>query len=172
MSTSSRIPKPVIRFNPTSTQIATLVGISSYGKENYPWATRFIGQFPLPSWQRGLVWTIEQNISFIESVYIGYDLGSIMINDYEHFRGSEKTVPLSDIIIDGQQRINALISYTNNEFKVLGFYWRELNRIEKRTFLEREIGKKTVRCFDESKLKHVYNHLNFSGVQHKSDERA
>ena len=65
---TNRMPKPVIKFNSTSTMIAALVNGSGYGEEHYPWAERFIGRFPLPAWQRGLVWTLEQK-SLLLKVY-------------------------------------------------------------------------------------------------------
>ena len=93
-----------------------------------------------------------------------------MINSYEDVNGIMR--PMSDILIDGQQRVSALRSFVMNEFQVNGLYWKELNRTEQRTFLERELGKKEVNCFDEEKLKVVYDHLNFSGTKHKESERA
>lgn len=65
-----------------------------------------------------------------------------------------------------------LIIYTNNKFPVYGLLWKELDRSEQNRFLMRELGKRMVNCFDEEKLKQVYNHLNFSGTNHKESERA
>lgn len=166
-----RLPRPVIHFNATSTTISALVSSSGYGEESYPWAARMLGRFPLPNWQRQLVWTEEQKRSFIESVFLGYDLGSVMINSYEDI-GDGLTRPMSDILIDGQQRVSALLGFMNNEFDYAGYFWRDLNRREKRRFLEREMGKRTTSCYDEDELRKVYNHLNFSGVRHQPSEMA
>ncbi|AAL47509.1 DUF262 domain-containing protein [Vibrio cholerae] len=166
-----RLPKPVIFFNSTSTTISSLVSSSGYGKEAYPWAERMLGRFPLPKWQRQLVWSDAQKLSFIESVFMGYDLGSVMINSYEDL-GNGLTRPMSDILIDGQQRISALLAFINNEFEYEGYFWKNLNRREQRRFLEREMGKRTTECYDENELKKVYNHLNFSGVRHEISEMA
>lgn len=166
-----RLPKPVIYFNSVSTTIQGLVSHSGYSEEAYPWATRMLGRFPLPSWQRQLVWTKEQKRSFIESVFLGYDLGSVMINSYEDV-GDGLTRPMSDILIDGQQRVSALLGFINNEFDYAGFYWKDLNRREQRRFLEREMGKRMTECYDEEELRKVYNHLNFSGVRHEQSEMA
>ncbi|WP_233071675.1 DUF262 domain-containing protein [Motilimonas eburnea] len=166
-----RLPKPVIRFASSSTSIHALVANSGFGKEAYPWTNRFIGRFPLPSWQRELVWSQEQKISFIESVFMGYDLGSVMINDYLEMTNGTMS-PMSDILIDGQQRVSAINDFITDQFPVNGLFWKDLTRIERRTFLEREMGKKMVSCFDEDKLKLVYNHLNFSGVRHSQSEMA
>ncbi len=78
----------------------------------------------------------------------------------------------SDILIDGQQRVNALVRYMQNEFSVFGLFWKNLNRIEQRDFRERQIGLKKCECYEEELLKSLYNHHNFSGVRHKPTERA
>ncbi|EGQ9133158.1 DUF262 domain-containing protein [Vibrio parahaemolyticus] len=166
----NRLPAPIIRFSSGSRPLEMLI-CGGKEKRDYPWADRFIGDWPLPTWQRGLVWTIAQKVAFIESVFIGYDLGSVMINSLDWLEDNTSR-PMSEIVIDGQQRISALIGFVGNEFAVNGLYWKELTRLEQRTFREREIGIKTVTCYDEDKLKVVYNHLNFSGVRHQMSEKA
>ena len=166
-----RLPTPEIRFTSDSTSLGFLLDTLNSPPEIYPWATRMLGRFPLPSWQRGLCWTIEQKKKFIESVFSGFDLGSVMINSYKYADGNV-TVPLSDILIDGQQRLDALLSFCNNDFDYCGFFWEDLNRREKRRFLERQIGVHKTDCFDEILLKKTYNLLNFSGVAHKEGEIA
>lgn len=167
----SRLPTPIIRFTSGSRPLEMLI-CGGKERKDYPWASRFIGDWPLPVWQRGLVWTLEQKVAFIESVFIGYDLGSVMINGLDWIEERDTTRPMSEVIIDGQQRISALIGFVSNEFPINGLYWKDLTRIEQRIFREREIGVKYVECFDENKLKVVYNHLNFSGVRHSLTEKA
>ncbi|NOI32021.1 DUF262 domain-containing protein [Vibrio coralliilyticus] len=167
----SRLPKSIIRFSSGARPLELLI-CGGKEKSDYPWTNRFIGSWPLPTWQRGLVWTIEQKIAFIESVFMGYDLGSVMINELHWPDGQKASTPMSEIIIDGQQRISALVSFVENEFPINGLYWKDLTREEKRTFREREIGVKSVACYDEEKLRIVYNHLNFSGVRHEHSEKA
>ncbi|HGZ7314667.1 TPA: DUF262 domain-containing protein [Vibrio parahaemolyticus] len=166
----SRLPTPIIRFSSGSRPLEMLI-CGGKEKRDYPWADRFIGDWPLPTWQRGLVWTTVQKVAFIESVFIGYDLGSVMINSLDWLENNTSR-PMSEIVIDGQQRLSALIGFVGNEFAVNGLYWKDLTRLEQRTFREREIGIKTVTCYDEDKLKVVYNHLNFSGVRHQMSEKA
>ncbi|BBM67850.1 MULTISPECIES: DUF262 domain-containing protein [Vibrio] len=167
----NRLPKPIIHFTSGSRPLELLI---CGGKErrDYPWTSRFIGDWPLPMWQRELCWTQAENVSFLESVYQGYDLGSVMVNNMRWDDKKNISVPMSDIIIDGQQRINALFGFVHNKIPVNGLYWRDLTRIEQRTFREREIGVKVTSCYDEAILKKVYNHLNFSGVRHLEKEKA
>jgi len=169
----SRIPKAAIRLYIGSTTIHSLI-TSSTTELDYPWAKRMVGRFPMPEFQRQSVWTTEQDISFIESVFYGYDLGSVIINAYKYSNNGPKDTlaEFSDILIDGQQRVNALNRYIKNEFSVFGLFWKELTRIEKRDFRERPIGIRRCECYDEQLLKDLYNHHNFSGVKHKASERA
>ncbi|MDN2483860.1 DUF262 domain-containing protein [Vibrio agarivorans] len=167
----TRLPKPIIEFRSGSLPIELLI-CGGKNVSDYPWADRFVGDWPLPKWQRGLVWNTKQKQAFIESVYIGYDLGSVMINSLDWPDGQQFATPMSEIIIDGQQRISALIGFVKNDFPVNGLYWRDLTRIEQRVLREREIGIKKVACFDEDKLRIVYNHLNYSGVRHEMSEMA
>ena len=169
---NTRIPKPIIEFSESGVMIASLVDQRhGYSSKDYPWARKMLGKFPIPAWQRESVWTLAQKVSFIESCYLGYDIGSIVINGY--LDTSDTTLAIySDCLIDGQQRVEAMLDYTNNKFKVFGFFYSDLCRKERSRFLHREMGKRTTNCFDEQKLKAVYNHLNFSGTNHLESERA
>ena len=103
-------------------------------RHDYPWAKKMLGKFPLPPWQRDSVWTREQKVSFIKSVYLGYDLGSVVINGYLTIQ-NDKLAKFSDCLIDGQQRLGAILDYTDNEFSVYGLLWKELDRNEQNRFL-------------------------------------
>ncbi len=168
----SKILTRVIKSTATQTFISELVSPRfGYDANDYPWAKGMLGKFPLPVWQRDSVWTQEQKVSFIESAYYGFDLGSIVVNGYEYDR-NDKLIPFSDCLIDGQQRIGAMLEYCNNQFKINGYFFDELDKKEKNAFLMRDMGLHRVNCFDEEKLKTLYNHLNFSGTNHKESERA
>jgi hypothetical protein len=75
-----------------------------------------------PKFQRGHVWTEEQQIAYVEFKLRG-GLGSDRIlfncpgwmNDY---RG-----PF--VLVDGKQRLNAVLRFFDNEIKVFGHYYRE-----------------------------------------------
>ncbi|MFC5079533.1 hypothetical protein VTH8203_01520 [Vibrio thalassae] len=169
---STRIPQPIIKFSESGVMISDLVDKRhGYTAEDYPWARKMLGKFPIPTWQRDSVWTLKQKVSFIESCYLGYDIGSIVVNGYLDL-DDNTLAEYSDCLIDGQQRVEALLDYTSDKFKVFGFYYSELERSEQSRFLYRELGKRTTDCFDERKLKVVYNHLNFSGTNHLESERA
>ena len=168
----SRIPSEMLKFSESGIQIGEIIlSTHGYTADDYPWAKRMLGKYPIPQWQRDSVWTLEQKVSFIRSAYFGFDLGSVVFNSWRE-NSDKKLVYLSDIIIDGQQRIEAILDYVQDKFPVFGLYWSELTRGEQLRFKTRQLSRKTTRCFDEALLKEVYNHLNFSGTNHKESERA
>ncbi|KJG37736.1 hypothetical protein UA32_12325 [Photobacterium angustum] len=169
---NNRIPQPIIKFSESGVMISDLVDKRhGYSAKDYPWARKMLGKFPIPEWQRDSVWSLNQKVSFIESCYLGYDIGSIVVNGYLDL-DNNTLAKYSDCLIDGQQRIEALLDYTNDKFKVFDHFYSELDRSEQSRFLYRELGKRTTDCFDERKLKTVYNHLNFSGTNHLEIEKA
>lgn len=127
----------------------------------------------LPTFKRGFVWSESQNIAFIESVVMRLPLGTYMVNDifinnkkveYDHY--------LNNIIIDGQQRLNALKLYFNDKFKVHDLLWSELDVKDKRWILSTPFHCIVLNEQNESKLRKIYNHLNFSGKNHNENEKA
>lgn len=72
---------------------------------------RTVMGFVLPSWQRGLVWTEAQKIAFIESAWRGVPIGTYTYNEAPI--GS----PLDYLLIDGQQRMNAIQEYIEGELQ-------------------------------------------------------
>ncbi|MCX8795868.1 DUF262 domain-containing protein [Vibrio parahaemolyticus] len=167
-----KILSRIIKSTASQTFISELVGVRvGYNQSDYPWAKKMLGKFPLPQWQRDSVWTDKQKVSLIESAYYGFDLGAIVINTYDHDKKGN-LIPFSDCLIDGQQRIGAMLDYINSKFKVNGYYFNELSRQEQGSFMMRDIGLHKISCFEEEKLKMLYNHLNFSGTNHKESERA
>jgi len=121
----------------------------------------------LPAFQRGLVWSEKQNIALIESLILGIEIGSYMVNITGH--GSV----FDNLLIEGQQRLNALHLYFNNAFPVFGFYWKDLNVYEQREIRINRLFTKNEICIkDDAKLREVYNRFNFGGTAHKDSERA
>lgn len=153
----------------------------SGGAAMYPWASRFVMGYPLPSWQRPLVWTLDQKIRFILSVWEGVDLGSYLVNDQWEFVEEAGRPPynreLSEVLLDGQQRLTALEEYITNKIAVPDTagqlrYWRELSRIERRRFCSITFTKATITSWDEALLRKAYDLRAFGGTAHSDEQRA
>lgn len=68
-------------------------------------------------YQRKLVWTIEEKSAFIDSIMKGYPVPLILLAEINNEENNEFE------IIDGMQRLNAIISFIEGEFTVDGKYF-------------------------------------------------
>jgi hypothetical protein len=93
-------------------------------------------------YQRGLVWTVYQKKLLINSIWNHIEIGKVVlrlrpfhwvterIND-----GKIEHTAFADLV-DGKQRVNALVSYIKGEFSDMeGIYWQDLSENAKRQFL-------------------------------------
>jgi uncharacterized protein with ParB-like and HNH nuclease domain len=79
-----------------------------------------------PDFQRGHVWTEEQQIAFIETILRGGAKNArvIYLNDPNWMRHSGR--PYKDFVcVDGLQRYTAIKRFVNNEIKAFGYYFDE-----------------------------------------------
>jgi hypothetical protein len=127
--------------------------------------------FPIPYFQRDLVWSRKQEVEFIESAWLGIPLGTFNhhVMDWE---SGGVAIKYSGWLIDGQQRLTALERYWNDEFKVFGLLWSELNRREVRRFMAIKFPHFESELWDEDQMRELYNRLAFGGTPHKPNERA
>lgn len=132
-----------------------------------PFGYRVVMGFFLPPWQRGLVWTEAQQVSFIESAWRGIPLGTYTYNqtDYDS--------PLDNLLIDGQQRMHSIERYLRGDFPVLGWRYADLPIADRRRWAM-TVTFAAYKCAsdDEDYLKGYYNLMNFGGVSHRPEERA
>lgn len=127
---------------------------------------RSIMGYFLPTWQRGLVWTKEQNVKLIESLWLGLPIGTYTFN---RLYGSK----YDNLLIDGQQRMNAVQLYLEDEFEVFGYKWSETTTVDKRFFRSgARFGCYITKTDNEQYLRDYYNLMNFGGTAHKDNERA
>ena len=127
--------------------------------------------YKIPDFQRPLVWTLEQKIKLIESLYLGYDIGTFTINE-------NADIPeIDNILIDGMQRLFAIQEYITDKFEVFGSLYSELDfkypdKRYRARFSSSSIGQYVLDSDDIQFLKQHYNRLNFSGTAHKEEDRA
>lgn len=116
------------------------------------------GRWNIPEFQRGLVWTEAQKISFIESLVYGLPVG-----EYTLHKNSDYTYD----VLDGQQRWNAIFCYLNNEFPVFGLKWEDLNFTTKNAFMSLPFAYRLVEGFTEEQKIEAYNRLAYGGTPHE-----
>lgn len=81
-----------------------------------------------PEFQRGHVWTEEQQIKWVEYFLRGGKSGTVIYLNNPFWRGCAK--PKSNaytdyVCVDGLQRLTAARRFVNNEIRVFGSYFRE-----------------------------------------------
>lgn len=176
------LPQPLIRGTTSSRTISDFMRPREpeYEKmfEGSVQGLEHLGHFYIAPFQRPLVWTEEQKRKLIESIHLGISIGSIVVSAEGRQDKTTGRYPISaDLVIDGQQRMNALKSYRDEGLRVfLGtpyeHCWDELDRVQKRRFDSVTVGYIQLDEFDMDSLREIYNRLNFGGTAHTEDQRA
>ncbi len=134
-----------------------------------PGEFEWLGAFVLPPFQRPPVWSMEQNIRFLESCWLGYDIGR-----YTIVQRHGKLDRWDMCLIDGQQRVRALLGYMGNMFPIFGYHFNEVTERDRRHFQNLVFARAVLTDddLDEPKLRDIYNRLNYGGTPHTEDQRA
>ena len=76
-------------------------------------------QLTIPRYQRGIVWTEKQKEKLLESISLGFPVGSLLA--FQTSKKSDKgSAPFVWQLVDGLQRTSTLISYMENPFSIAG----------------------------------------------------
>jgi hypothetical protein len=108
--------------------------------------------------QRNLVWRDVHNRDFIETILKGFPFPQLFISRGEIDLERMETTSL---IVDGQQRTNAIMQYVDNKFAVQGKYFRDLSDDTKSDFFKYEIGVIELDLDNKSpEVKEIFQRLN------------
>lgn len=127
---------------------------------------RALGGFILPPFQRPSVWTQEQQVRLIESV-----LDELPVPPYVMNRDLEEGYLYDRWLLDGQQRITAILGFINDEFPVRGLRFSEVSQGDQSWFLNRPFHCLETELRDESLLREVYDRLAYGGTPHQHADR-
>ncbi len=104
-------------------------GFESLVKVIEDWSNGIDTDIPLemnPDFQRGHVWTEQQQIAFVECILKGGAKNArvIYLNNPNWMKHSDR--PYKDFVcVDGLQRYTAIKRFINNEIKAFGYYYNE-----------------------------------------------
>ncbi|MGK4115702.1 DUF262 domain-containing protein [Lysinibacillus capsici] len=130
----------------------------------------------VPDFQRELVWDTRRKSRFIESILLGYPIPGMFFTDLD--KGQM-------MIIDGQQRINTLVEFLNNELRILkredinpkwrGKYYRDLDDDSQRRLRSTNIRASVFQILAEDNEKHIalyslFERINTGSIQLNSQE--
>lgn len=135
---------------------------------NFYFPGEYVFGYRLPDWQRPPVWTTTQRVRFIESCYLGLDIGRFVFTQaQDHAFGG----PLDNLLLDGQQRLRAIRSYLNGDFPVFGAAWPDLSDRDRRKFTRLMLPVLYIRADDvtEAFLIDLYTRMNYGGTPHQPE---
>jgi hypothetical protein len=129
---------------------------------------RQLGWFVLPPFQRPPVWSREQQSRFIESAWMGLPLGVFIYNRTPSLDGR-----FDAWLLDGQQRVTAVIAYMADEFPVYGKLFSELTQADHRNWSMTTVFPcLETHLEDEAHLRDVYDRLAYGGTPHDPNARG
>lgn len=78
-----------------------------------------------PDFQRGNVWTEQQQIAYLEYFFRGGKSANVIYFNHPDFgRGIEEDCDIPNmVLVDGLQRLTAIIKFVDNELPVFGGYY-------------------------------------------------
>ncbi len=121
-----------------------------------------------PKYQRNKVWNLNAKSYLIDTLLRGYPIPQIFIRQQIDI-ATRKTIRE---VIDGQQRITAILEYFDNQFKIQkshnkefgNLHYSELPDEEKENFLNYNISFEIVKLKDDSKIYEMFARLNTNNI--------
>jgi len=118
-----------------------------------------------PDYQRGHVWTREQQIKFVEYGLMGGEVGKVIIFNCPDWGDSYKS-PVE--LVDGKQRIEAVRAFLRNEIPAFGFKYSEFE--DKMGHLEPNFEFRVCKIKTRSGIIQLYLSINAGGTPHSQEE--
>ena len=128
---------------------------------------RALGGFILPPFQRPPVWTPRQKIRLIESI-----LDELPVPPYVANRDVGEGHRYDHWLLDGQQRITAILDFLGDQFPVRGARFSEVSKGDQFWFLDRPLHCLETELRDEALLKEVHDRLAYGGTPAAAREAA
>lgn len=167
MAIERRIPETWFRASGQSTTMVFLSGKHQARETPLGPGERQLGWFVLPPFQRPPVWTQAQQIRFLESCWMGLPIGVFIYNRTRH------DGPYDAWLLDGQQRVTAVLAYMADEFPVFGYRFSELTIYDIRRWeMSVAFPALMTNLESEEQLREVYDRLAYGGTPHDPKEAS
>ena len=114
-----------------------------------------------PDYQRGSVWTLEDKVSLIESIFLGADIGKFVFACYD--TQDWKKTNCNYEIIDGKQRLLTLIEFYENRFAYKGKYYNDLSAADKATIRSKVVSVCELEDYSKETILRIFIMLNRGG---------
>ena len=110
-----------------------------------------------PYYQRDYVWNIKDKENLIDSIFNNIDIGK-----FAFIKRSYSEDILYEIL-DGKQRLNALIEFYENKFTYKGYYYNDLSIKDRRAFKNFAISVGELKNLSKADILKCFIKLNTSG---------
>lgn len=110
-----------------------------------------------PDYQRDFVWDLQNKVDLIDSIFKNVEIGKFAII----FKGYSGT--LLDEVLDGKQRLRAILDYYEDRFAYKGKFFSDLSEKDRRHFLSYSISVCEVENLSEEQILRYFVYLNKRG---------
>ena len=114
-----------------------------------------------PEYQRGYVWELEDKQLLVDSIFNNIDIGKFAFIYLDDKKWAETVNGYE--ILDGKQRLSAIIEFYENRFPYNGVYYNDLSAKDKNVFLNHIIAQGDVREADRKAVLKYFLMLNRTG---------
>lgn len=111
-----------------------------------------------PDYQRDYVWNDDDKSHLLDSIFSGQDIGKFILLSYAFPRRRE--------VLDGKQRLNAIIQFYTSQYKYKNLYWHELSARDRDHFEYYliQFADLDARHFTETDKLKLFLNVNIAGV--------
>lgn len=114
-----------------------------------------------PEYQRGYVWSMEDKIALLDSIFNNIEIGKVVLIKKHEYGSNDPAFE----VLDGKQRLSTLIDFFLDGFEYKGFLYSELPRKLQRHFREFKLPIAETRYADATpqKVLEYFLRLNTGG---------
>ena len=116
-----------------------------------------------PDYQRGYVWDMSDKLLLIDSIFSNIDIGKFVFVHVPDEKWHETGISYE--ILDGKQRLSAIIEYYENRFPYNGKYYNELSGKDRLTFANKSVSVADLMSADQKTVYKCFLMLNRGGRQ-------
>lgn len=120
-----------------------------------------------PDYQRGYVWTQEDKVRLLASIFDGADIGKFLLMEYPHPENRLE-------VIDGKQRLRAIMDFREGRLAYRGKTWFQLSARDRYLFEDRMVQIATLRreVVKDSDVLWLFLSINRGGVPQTEEHIA
>lgn len=119
-----------------------------------------------PDYQRAHVWTREQQITYVEYMLQGGEVGKNLTFNAPNWNGNDAYKGLE--LVDGKQRLQAVREFTWDNFPAFGHYYSEFE--DPISLTDRMFRFKVCRLQTRAEILQLYLNINAGGTPHTQEE--